>query len=404
MKIVQINAVYKKSSTGRTCEELERELVKKGHLVVTAYGIGSTNTENSFRIGNKLDTKLHGLLSRVTGLQGYFSIIPTIKLIKYMKDYKPDIVHLRNLHSNYINIPMLLKYLGKNDIATVITLHDCFLYTGKCTYYFQEKCEKWQTGCGNCPRKGKDNKSWFFDFSLKMWNDKKKNFENIKRLAVVGVSDWTAEHAKKSILKSAKEIKRIYNWIDLDLFKPHEASELKEKLNLDDNFIILCIAQKWSNAKGVNVIKSLGEIMPENWRIVMIGELSEEIKLNEKVICMGTVSDTSILSDYYSMADVFVTPSVQETFGKTMAEALSCGTPVIAFRSLAAPEIIGEDDKCGYLVNENNPQLYLEKLKKIEENGKKEFAVNCRERSERYFDIEKNVEEYVKLYERLLKS
>lgn len=402
MKIVQVNAVYRKSSTGRTCEELEKALVKRGHSVVTAYGNGSADSENAFRIGNNFDAKLHALLSRIVGLQGYFSRLATMKFLKYLKKYKPDIVHLRNLHSNYINIPMLLKYLGDTDVATVITLHDCFFYTGKCTHYLQEKCEKWQTRCNDCPRIKQDNKSWFFDFSSKMWKDKKKYFENIKKLAVVGVSDWTTEHAQKSFLKSAKVIKRIYNWIDLDLFKPHDTHALRAKLNLSQSFIIYCISQKWNEEKGLKVIRGIAELMPENWRIVMVGELPDGIQLDNKVLHMGVVSDTKLLADYYAMADAFVTPSVQETFGKTTAEALSCGTPVVAYRSLAAPELIGEDEECGFIVDENNPELYVDKLKTIEKIGKKGFETSCRARAEKNFDIEKNTEEYIALYESIL--
>lgn len=403
MKIVQVNAVYKKSSTGRTCEELERELQKVGHEVITACGSKTQESKSVIRIGNDLDVKIHGILSRITGHQGYFSVMATKKFLRFLKAYKPDVVHLRNLHGNYINLPMLLKFLAKNDIATVITLHDCFFYTGKCTNYLKEKCDRWKTGCHNCPRKKLDNPSWFFDFSKRLWKQKKGYFEQIKRLAVVGVSEWTKEHAKESILKSAPIIKRVYNWIDLDLFKPHDVSELRKDMDLEDKFIIFCIAQKWTEEKGISVIKSIADNMPENWRIIMVGSVPQNISLDKKVIRMGVVSDTKTLSDYYTLADVFVTPSIQETFGKTTAEAISSGTPVVAFRSLAIPELIGDDGKCGYILDENNPKLYIDKIKSIESVGKKEFEVNCRARAEEYFDCKTNVREYEEIYKSLLK-
>lgn len=173
----------------------------------------------------------------------------------------------------------------------------------------------------------------FFDRSASMWKDRKRLFDNIPRLAVAGVSDWTANHAKESLLKSADMIKRVYNWIDLDLFKPHRTDMLRKKMGLEDKFVIFCISQRWSEQKGIDVIKELSELIPDGWRIVIAGALDKNIVLNDKCIKLGSISDTKLLSDCYAMADVFVSPSVQETFGKTMAEAMSCGTPVVAFES-----------------------------------------------------------------------
>ena len=128
MRVLQINAVYNLSSTGRTTTELHKALLEKGHESYVAYSKSNKpDDENLYKIGSLLDCKIHALLSRITGKQGYYSHIPTLKLLKYMDKIKPDIVHLRNLHGNYINIPMLLKYLAKNRISTVITLHDFFL-------------------------------------------------------------------------------------------------------------------------------------------------------------------------------------------------------------------------------------------------------------------------------------
>ena len=126
MKILQINAVYNKASTGRTCKELHDFLTENGHKCITVYGGPYVDWEDTLHIGNVIDYKFHALLSRISGKVGYYSLISTMKLIQYIKYNEPDIVHLRVLHSNFINIPLLLKFLGKEDIPTVVTLHDCF--------------------------------------------------------------------------------------------------------------------------------------------------------------------------------------------------------------------------------------------------------------------------------------
>lgn len=152
MKVLQINAVNKIASTGRTMQEMSDFLIEKGDKSLVAYSKGvSVNPQNEFVIGNNIDVKIHGLLSRICGKQGYFSHVATRKLLCCMDSYKPDVVVLRNLHGNYLHLSMLLKYLAEKDIATVVVLHDCWFYTGKCCHYTVDGCYKWQSGCGNCP-------------------------------------------------------------------------------------------------------------------------------------------------------------------------------------------------------------------------------------------------------------
>ncbi len=241
MIILQINAVNTIRSTGRQVSELSNFLLKSGNESYIAYSYGQ-DLENGYKIGSKIDHKIHSLLSRIFGLQGYFSKISTKKLLKYIESIKPDVVHLHNLHSNYVNLNMLLNYLGENNISTVITLHDCWFYTGKCTHYTIDNCYKWKDQCGNCPRLSKDNKSWIFDKTTKMLSDKKRLLNNIPNLGIVGVSDWITEEAKKSILKNSKSITRIYNWIDTNTFNPSNNDQIKQKLGLSDKCSILGVS------------------------------------------------------------------------------------------------------------------------------------------------------------------
>ena len=177
MKVLQINAVNKIASTGRNASEIGDYLLSKGHSSTIAYSAGpSVDKEKEYCIGSKLDAKLHGLLSRISGKQGYFSRGATKKLLSFMDEYSPDVVVLNNLHGNYINLSLLLGYLAKKDIATIAVLHDCWFYTGKCCHYTAQGCYKWKEICGNCPQLKKYNKSWFFDRTEKMLADKKKLF------------------------------------------------------------------------------------------------------------------------------------------------------------------------------------------------------------------------------------
>lgn len=404
MRVLQINVIYEKYSTGRTVKEMHEYFINNKIESYIAAAQNVVEDNNFYKIGNKFDHKIHAVLSRITGLQGYYSRISTKRLIKFIEKTKPDVVLLHNLHSNYINIPLLLNYLSKKDIVTILILHDCWFYTGKCCYYNDLKCDKWKSGCYKCPAKKKFNKSYFFDFSKKMYLDKEKLYSSFDNLAVVGVSKWVTEDAKKSILKNAKYIETIYNWINLDVFKPHDTKELREKLGLNNKFVIFGIAAIWSKEKGLDIFIELSKKLMEDYQIILVGNINKSQKDLGKIKLLGPITDINRLSDLYAMADVFINPSIMETFGKTTAEALCCGTPVIAYNSTATPELVGTDNKCGFLLEKNDINLYKEKIYEIRKKGKEKYVINSRERSERLFSYSNNMNEFINLFNNMLKN
>ena len=397
MRIAQINAVYEYSSTGRTTKEMHNYLKTIGYESIVFNSIISKAEENVFMIGSKFDHKLHALLSRLLGLQGFFSYLATRKLIKQLDDFAPNILILRNLHANYINFPLLLKYIIDRKIPTILVLHDFWFMTGHCCYYTEDNCVKWQTVCHNCPILHKYNRSLFFDNSKIIFEEKRNLFGQIKDLAVVGVSDWTAKEATKSLLKNAKIIRRIYNWIDLDVFKPKESIQLRNELNIaEDDFVILGVAQIWVEQKGLPLFISVANHFPE-YKIVLVGSMPSGNNLPKNVVSVGAINKADQLATYYSMADVFLNPSIQETFGKVSAESLACGTPVIANNVTANPEIVGD---CGILVN-NDLHEICEAIDEIRSNTKKIYSDKCVKRVQALFNKESNLNEYYKLFEEL---
>lgn len=402
MKVLQINAVNKIASTGRTAYEMSAYLNENGHSCVVAYSKGiSVTPDKEFVIGaGTHDVKMHGLLSRISGQQGYFSHTATRKLLRYMDKFAPDIVILRNLHGNYINLPMLLKYLAEKDIATVAVLHDCWFYTGKCCHYTVDNCYKWQSGCGNCPSLKKYNKSWFFDRTQKMISDKERLFSAIPRLAVVGVSDWLTNEAKKApVFKNARKITRIYNWIDLETFSPQDSKDLNAKLGLKDRKMILFVASGWNYEKGLQTVLDLSENLNANEKIVLVGNLAIDVKTNKNIIRVPTTNSVEELVRYYSAADVFVQPSLEETFGKVTAEALACGTPAVCFDSTANPELIGEG--CGAVVPAGDIDRMLREIRKILLVDKQAYSSKCRDFAKRNFDKDENLARYLQLFNEL---
>ena len=402
MKIAQINCVCSGTSTGRTTQELAQGLEKAGHSSRVFYSYGHNPDGYAVPIGNTFDRKLHALLSRLTGLQGYFSHLATAGLIRQLKRYSPDVVHLRNLHSNYINLRMLLTYLAKSDTPTVLTLHDCWFFTGKCTHYVSAGCYKWQESCGNCPRLHEDtiNPTFFFDRTRKCITDKRKWFSAIPRLAAVGVSRWVTQEAANNSLLAGKKLTTIYNWIDQDVFHPKE-SDLRERHGLQGKFVILMVASVFDETKGLRELTELAARMPEHWAIIAIGNIRKP--LPDNVIHVPLIHDVHLLADYYAAADVCLNATLFETFGKVTAESLCCGTPVVVYRNTASPELV--EDGCGEMVEqETGVDGLWEALQRVEKAGKQSYTDHCLAKARRHFRKEDGVAAYIELYQQLQKG
>lgn len=414
MKILQVNAVNGVGSTGRTVSELAAGLAKRGHFSRVAYSTG-TPAQHGYVIGSMREKCIHALASRLSGRQAYFSRHGTKALLRFIDDERFDVVHLHNLHSNFINLPLLLEHLASRDIATVLTLDDCWHFTGKCCHYTVERCYRWQHGCGSCPRLMSDNPSWFFDATARMWTDKRRLYSAIRRLGVVGVSEWVTNEARRSILKSAAVIERIYNWVDLSVFSP-EWTDQDEAVGLPrDDFLILGVASKWSPEKGLDDFVRLSERLGGHKpglgdpvggiagrlrpRVVLVGRLPARTSLPTGITHLGAIEEVRRLAAVYRRADVLLQLSCEETFGKVVAEALACGTPAIAYDSTANPELIG--DGCGYVVEPGSLNQVVDRLVDIAASPAETYRESCRDFAERTFDQDALIDSHVAVYEEL---
>ena len=399
MRVININAVYGRLSTGRTVEQLNEGLKKYGVVSTTVFSAGPKNPK-AHRMGSPWDVRLHSLLARVFGNSGYYSHIPTLGLLRYLDREKPDIVHLHNLHSNFICLPMLFGYLAKNRIPAVVTLHDCWWFTGKCTHYTADGCTHRLTGCGHCPRLRKDIPSWLFDRSRRMLADKRKWFESLPAYAVIGVSDWITAEAKLSFMGSAKLVRRIYNWIDTELFSP-TPSDIRSRYGLEGKYLILGVAGLWQNSKGLQDFIRLARELPPEMRIVLIGAMPEERDLGG-IVSIPLTENQRELAEWYSAADVFLTLSREESFGKVSAEALSCGTPVIAVGTTANPELVGRG--CGVVISDTSPSAVLDAIARVRSVGKDKMLPTCREFALKSFGMEDRISDTLAVYNELIKE
>lgn len=345
MRVLQINAVYGVGSTGTIVKDIQRECETNGIECFVAYASCDGNAvHNGYKIGNVFSNKLHALLCRIAGKQAYFSILPTLFFLKYIKELKPDIVHLHNLHSNFIHLNLLLKYLAKNNIRTIITLHDCWFYTGGCFHYTAIGCNKWITGCHHCPKQYADTPAYVCDASKRIWKDRKQYLDAIKDLEIVGVSKWLSNEASKGLLKN-RSITTIYNGIDRDIFK-HTPSDLRRVLGLEDKYVLLGPASKWLSPVNKDVLGYFISNMTSYMSLVLFGVVSKSEDLPDNVIEYGFTKDKKELAALYSMADVFVNCSREDTLSLINLEAQSCGTPVVSFAKTGIGETVDTQSGC----------------------------------------------------------
>lgn len=388
MRIVQINCSAS-GSTGNIAKAIKRHLEAKGHTGYIFYEGGIATEKKMFRIGNYFSLHLHSVLSRNLGKQGYFSLLPTLRMIRRIKKIKPDVVHLHNLHGSYLHLPVLFRYLKESKTMVTVTLHDCWLFTGKCPHFTVVGCNKWKEECGKCPQLHVYPKSKI-DTTKQCLRDKKQwlsGFEN--RMRVVAVSDWLKSVAKTSFL-AQYPIQTIYNGIDCNVFCPREGSAVRAKYRLDNKFVILGVSANWNEQKGLGEFLQLAEHLSEDEVIVLVGLTQAQLAgMPPQIIGIERTEDKDELAALYSAADVFVSTSKEESFGLVTIEAMACGTPVIVYNSTACAEAV--DETSGFVMQGDHTLQDCVRLAREE----KKIPTKV-------FSEKEMVEQYLKLYLEML--
>jgi len=387
MKVVQINT-FSNKSTGSIMMNIHSKLKEEKIESYVVWGRGRLpKEENEIFMNDKIGIYYHGLYTRITDKTGFASNHSTKKLLKRLDEIKPDIIHLHNIHGYYINIELLFNYIKQKKIKVIWTLHDCWAFTGHCPHFDLIGCEKWKTGCYNCPQLNvypksiKDNSKWNYK--------KKKELFTGLDMIIVTPSQWLANLVKESFLKEY-EVKVINNGIDPDIFKPRE-SEFRKQHKIEDKKIILGVASDWSDRKGLKDFILLSQKLNDKFKIVLVGLTSKQIKkIPNNIIKLEKTNSPIELAEIYSSANVYFNASREETFGMTTIEALSCGTPVILYNCTALPEIIKNNDN-GVIIDNDKIDSIIDAINILIKKEKKFINKNS------YTNL-KMVENYIKLY------
>lgn len=398
MKVLMINSVCGVKSTGRICTDLASQLQKSGHECLIAYGretVPECYQNFSYRMTSDLEVKFDGIKTRLFDNAGLNSAVATKKLIQKIREFDPDVIHLHNIHGYYVNIKILFEYLKTCGKKIIWTLHDCWPFTGHCCYFTWAACDGWKEECTFCRSKNVYPKSFFLSRSKRNFQLKKELFTSPENLTVVTPSAWLAGLVKESFL-GEKTIEVIHNGVDLTRFKPLSSDDVRKKYGLENKKIVLGVAAIWSERKGLADLIKLAGLLPEEYRVVLVGLKPEQIaQLPTGITGIGRTDSVDELACLYSAAEVFLNPTYEDNFPTTNIEALACGTPVITYATGGSPEAI--DESCGRVVAQGDVEGLKKTILEMEKN--ENTVAVCIERS-KLFDRSVMCRAYLDLYQK----
>lgn len=399
MKILQINTVYAKGSTGKIAKGIHDICKANGDECITGHRFADDKnavTEDAIAISSWWDCHVHNRLVKYTRRQGCYSYFKTKRFLKKIDKFSPDVIHLHNLHGSYINLPLLFRYIKKHNIKTVWTLHDCWALTGQCPHFIVAGCDKWKTECHHCPQY-----KALGDPIRKMHTLKKKLFLGIDDLTIVTPSQWSADLVKQSFLKDYPVVV-INNGIDLTVFQPTK-SDFREKHGIPaEKKILLGVSFGWGYKKGLDVFIELAKRLdPAHYQIVLVGtNEATDAQLPSNIISIHRTNDQKELAGIYTASDLFVNPTREEVFGLVNVEANACGTPVLTFRTGGSPECI--DSTSGSVVDCNDIDAMEKEIKRI--CTQSPFSAEACISHAKRFDMYARFSDYISLYKEVEKE
>lgn len=395
MKTLQINCIYSFGSTGNMVMQLHRYYSCYYHESFVAYGRGKRTIETDvFKSCSELESNIHHAFANIFDNVYGGCFFATNKMIRLIKKIKPDVVHLHCCNGYFVNLFRLFIFLKKNNYKVVITNHGEFYYTGNCGHAFE--CDKWKTGCGNCPHIKEFNSRWSLDRTHKNWIKMKDAFDGFDKnnLIVTSVSPWVTSRSKESpILGSYKHL-TVLNGIRTDTFTYHDMNECRKELDLPlEKKIYMFICSNWNENSKKEYFEQVVDSIPD--ALFITAGAPKEYNHNN-VINLGYVNDQKLMSKYYSACNKTLLLSKRETFSLPVAESLCSGTPVVGFYS-GGPEAITipqYSEFCNY----GDMDTLVKLISKDYNYDREKISIEAKEK----YSIERMANEYIDVYKELL--
>lgn len=317
--------------------------------------------------------------------------------IKRQQIENADIIHLHWINSRFLRIKAIQHF----NKPIVWTLRDAWPYTGGCHY--TTDCERYKTGCGQCPLIDSTDTN---DITRKVVLSKEAHLP--ADIRYIALSKWTAEQARASYLLKDQSVQVIFNSIDSAFLSPPSQSkeDFRSEFNLpQDKTLILAGAAK-IDSKYKGYTQTLPNIPDtHNNHLITFGRISEKLKSEIKIPAthLGTISSVEQLKRLYHTADLFIAPSIQEAFGKTLAEAGACGLPVVCY-DIGGPKDIIKDRVTGYRIPKNDRAAFIKKTLELAAapDTRKAMGTAAIQRTESHFSPTSVAQQHISLYQQML--
>lgn len=347
MKLLEINSVCGIRSTGRIATDIASEYEKNGWTCRIAYGretVPEKNKDIAVRIGNETEAKINALKCRLLDNDGFAAKAQTKRFLEWASEYDPDVLWLHNLHGYYINIELLFAWIKtRPNMKVKWTLHDCWAFTGHCSNFELQGCEKWKHACGCCPLKKAYPSSLLFDRSGNNYEQKKASFLGVSDMEIITPSEWLAKLVRESFLSGYKTTVK-HNTIDLSVFKP-TPGDFRKRYGLEDKKIVLGVASAWGKTKGLEDFFAISKLLGEQYKVVLVGLKEKQKKrIPANILGITRTNSTRELAEIYTAADVFVNATYQDNYPTVNLEAQACGTPCITYRTGGSVESVSKEN------------------------------------------------------------
>lgn len=321
-------------STGTIAKHVLSYLSNKGYETYFATSFPTVQNENTYQISvSKITYTFNKILCRFAATDGFHSKKATRKLVEFLEVKKPGYLFINNLHGGYINLEILFDYIKKNDVKVVWTLHDCWPFTGKCSYFAYENCTKWKESCGNCPCLHEHPRAYLFDKSRELLAKKKELFSGLEnKITFVCPSQWVLDQVKQSLLKNFTAI--VINNGLAENCEIEDCSTLFDKNRIANRLVLFSAGMPLGARKGIHILNKLAEELdPNEYAIIVAGADEKRFKLHDNLINVGFLNSRAKMNYFYNFADAYLNTSLDDTYGMVLAESQFMGTPVISFNT-----------------------------------------------------------------------
>jgi glycosyltransferase involved in cell wall biosynthesis len=415
---VALLTTYKTGGAGVVSQRLARALLKEG---VDARMLMQSHVSDHHHVYSTTHSKLDDLKNKVRLAK---EILPFVLQAKSKNDRfkfsvanegidvtrravvsEADLIHLHWINQGFLSLESIhqLKALKK---PIIWTMHDMWVFTGGC--HHSGRCHGYEKECGYCPYLKNPSAG---DLSNKVWKRKQRAFQNLNA-TFVACSDWLKNRAKDSSLIGSSRIETIPNPIDTERFAPLDKRQTRTKYGLSNSKVILFGAMNLDDEnKGFSYLVSALSIVAERYpetkneiELLVFGKTKNtDFHFPFKITSLGLLSSEHAITEAYSMADVFVLPSLEETLPTTIMESMACGTPVVGFRTGGVPEMI-DHLKTGYLAEHRSAEDLAEGIyAMLYHTSPNSLAEAARKKVLNSYAEKVVVKKYIELYQQVLR-